>query len=50
MNQLYMTSHVSIKQGRQHFLPLVDMFSKIKWKSVKTENKEHKIAVKYTVK
>ena len=34
-----------IWQGRQHFLPLVDLFSKIKYKGVKTEKKEHKIAL-----
>ena len=41
-----MTNHIQrpkcqIYQGKQNFLTIVDMFSNIKQKSVKPENKEH---------
>ena len=46
MDQLYMTSQVSnFTRKKQNVLTLVDMFSKIKSKSLKIENNQHKIAL-----
>ena len=48
MDQLYMTSQVSnITRKTRSFLTLVDMFSKIKQKSVKTEKKHIKLRLFY---